>query len=304
MCEVIFRAKRRLFTAHFTARGRAVTVAVDVVVALLQPCRARASTRPRRSRRRSRAVATELARGGGEAGEEEGGRAARAGGDHPLELVDDDERDPLAVAAAARARGPPSDGAVLYLGHIPHGFYEEQMRGFFGQPRREVSAAAALAQQEDGPVEALRVRRVQARRGRAGRRQVDERLPALHQDPRVPRRAAGGRPPGDVQVGGPPFKQVDWTARERKRHNAARSPAEAQAREERLVRKEQQLRRKLADAGIDEFGGFAAQAARPAKRRAACAAPRRRAPDARRAGGEEAEARAQAGGATKSGSPR
>jgi nucleolar protein 15 len=26
-----------------------------------------------------------------------------------------------------------STSGVLYIGHIPHGFYEDQMRGFFGQ---------------------------------------------------------------------------------------------------------------------------------------------------------------------------
>jgi len=30
-------------------------------------------------------------------------------------------------------KAPPKSGAVLYIGHIPHGFYEEQMRGFFSQ---------------------------------------------------------------------------------------------------------------------------------------------------------------------------
>ena len=72
--------------------------------------------------------------GGGEAGEEEGGRAV-GGGDHPLELDDATTSEIQGAVAAARqeAEGPPSDGAVLYLGHIPHGFYEEQMRGFFGQ---------------------------------------------------------------------------------------------------------------------------------------------------------------------------
>jgi RNA recognition motif-containing protein len=28
---------------------------------------------------------------------------------------------------------PPREGCVIYIGHIPHGFYEEQMRGFFSQ---------------------------------------------------------------------------------------------------------------------------------------------------------------------------
>mmetsp|Transcript_38641 Transcript_38641/g.84034 ORF Transcript_38641/g.84034 Transcript_38641/m.84034 type:complete len:218 (-) Transcript_38641:124-777(-) len=30
-------------------------------------------------------------------------------------------------------KAPPKPGAVLYIGHIPHGFYEEEMRGFFSQ---------------------------------------------------------------------------------------------------------------------------------------------------------------------------
>mmetsp|Transcript_26205 Transcript_26205/g.49786 ORF Transcript_26205/g.49786 Transcript_26205/m.49786 type:complete len:250 (-) Transcript_26205:2203-2952(-) len=30
-------------------------------------------------------------------------------------------------------KAPPKPGAVIYIGHIPHGFYEEQMRGFFSQ---------------------------------------------------------------------------------------------------------------------------------------------------------------------------
>ena len=41
------------------------------------------------------------------------------------------------VAAAAARKGPASDSngmsSVVYVGHIPHGFYEEQMRGFFSQ---------------------------------------------------------------------------------------------------------------------------------------------------------------------------
>jgi len=36
-------------------------------------------------------------------------------------------------AASADKGGPSGSGTVLYLGHIPHGFYEEQMRGFFSQ---------------------------------------------------------------------------------------------------------------------------------------------------------------------------
>ena len=187
----------------------------------------------------------------------------------PLELDDATTSEIQGAVAAARSKkqkGPPSDGAVLYLGHIPHGFYEEQMRGFFGQ---------------FGTVTRLRL----SRNKKTGRSKHYAFVEFKHAEvAQVVAKSMNGYllytkilechvvPPEDVhpetfKSAGRPFKQVDWTARERKRHNAARSPAEAQAREERLVRKEQQLRRKLADAGIEyEFGGFAAQAARPAKR--------------------------------------
>ena len=34
---------------------------------------------------------------------------------------------------AGRVRPTPADAGVLYLGHIPHGFYEQEMKGFFSQ---------------------------------------------------------------------------------------------------------------------------------------------------------------------------
>ena len=36
-------------------------------------------------------------------------------------------------AAAAAAAAMDEMSSVLYIGHIPHGFYEAQMRGFFSQ---------------------------------------------------------------------------------------------------------------------------------------------------------------------------
>ena len=38
-----------------------------------------------------------------------------------------------AAAAAAAAAAMDEMSSVLYIGHIPHGFYEAQMRGFFSQ---------------------------------------------------------------------------------------------------------------------------------------------------------------------------
>jgi nucleolar protein 15 len=45
-----------------------------------------------------------------------------------------DERTTASMKRQLRSLKPtPEDAGVLYLGHIPHGFYEDQMRGFFSQ---------------------------------------------------------------------------------------------------------------------------------------------------------------------------
>jgi hypothetical protein len=36
-------------------------------------------------------------------------------------------------AAGDAARTQSGSSSVVYLGHIPHGFYEEQMKGYFSQ---------------------------------------------------------------------------------------------------------------------------------------------------------------------------
>eukprot|EP00965_Chrysotila_dentata_P070970 2345471-Pleurochrysis_carterae.AAC.5 len=125
-------------------------------------------------------------------------------------------------------------GAVLYLGHIPHGFYEEQMRGFFSQfgtvtrlrlARNSkvcyANARTSFAQLEDlrpkacmfdlpgdgwcsmhtdWQVSTLCLHRVRARRRCSYRGEVHEWLPSLQQGSRVPPRKAGERPREHVQT--------------------------------------------------------------------------------------------------------
>jgi len=96
------------------------------------------------------------------------------------------------AAAAASSDGMSS---VVYVGHIPHGFYEEQMRGFFSQfgdvrRQRRVhdfyticsamywftsscssgGARAPVAIEEDGRLQGVRLRRVQRCRRHQDRR--------------------------------------------------------------------------------------------------------------------------------------
>jgi len=160
----------------------------------------------------------------------------------------------------------PPGAAVMYLGHIPHGFYEEQMRGFFSQ---------------FGTVSRLRL----ARNKKTGKSKHFAFIEFKHAEvAKVVAKSMNGylmySKVLQAQVMAPdkvhpemfkgatrPFKVVDRLAVVRKVQNATRSPAQAAKREQKLVKGERKKRSRLAAAGIEyEFGGYAAAAAAPGKR--------------------------------------
>ena len=173
-----------------------------------------------------------------------------------------------------------TDVGVLYIGHIPHGFYEEQMRGFFSQ---------------FGAVTRLRL----ARNKRTGKSKHYAFVEFEHREvAQIVAKAMDGYmmyskllvckalPPEQVHPetfkgANKPFRKVDWAKRERVRHNAPKDAAAEAARLKGLVGAERKKRRKLAEMGIEyEFGGYeAARDQRKAKRarRAAAAAPAKKA---------------------------
>ena len=168
------------------------------------------------------------------------------------------------------------DVGVLYIGHIPHGFYEEQMRGFFSQ---------------FGAVTRLRL----ARNKRTGKSKHYAFVEFEHREvAQIVAKAMDGYmmyskllvckalPPEQVHPetfkgANKPFRKIDWAKRERVRHNAPKDAATEAARLKGLVGAERKKRRKLAEMGIDyEFGGYeAARNQRNVKRarRAAAATP-------------------------------
>ena len=217
----------------------------------------------------------------------------------PLELDDATTSEIQGAVAAARSKkqkGPPSDGAVLYLGHIPHGFYEEQMRGFFGQ---------------FGTVTRLRL----SRNKKTGRSKHYAFVEFKHAEvAQVVAKSMNGYllytkilechvvPPEDVhpetfKSAGRPFKQVDWTARAQAAQRgalagrgagargAARAQGAAAAAEARRRRHRVRVWR-LRGAG----GAVGEARARRARHGGGAQA------DARRAGGEEAEGARGGGG--------
>lgn len=154
------------------------------------------------------------------------------------------------------ARGGAKTG-VLYLGHIPHGFYEDQMRGFFSQ---------------FGMIKRLRL----ARNKKTGRSKHFAFIEFEHVEvARIVAKSMHGYlmfskvlacqllPP--EQVHPDTFKhairqgasKAASLKREKKRHDKARSPEARAAREKRVVKSEQRKRKKLEALGIDyEFGGY------------------------------------------------
>ena len=167
---------------------------------------------------------------------------------------------------AGRVRPTPADAGVLYLGHIPHGFYEQEMKGFFSQ---------------FGTVSRLRL----ARNKKTGRSKhyafIEFKVAEVAE---VVAKSMNGylmfskvlvakvlKPeevhPELFRNANRPFKPVDRTMVARQQHNKVRTEAQASKREGTLLSAEKRKRRKLEVLGIDyEFDGYAAAAQNPKKR--------------------------------------
>ncbi|KAL3900110.1 MAG: hypothetical protein SGPRY_012521 [Prymnesium sp.] len=189
--------------------------------------------------------------------------------------------DPKTVAKvkeelSGRGRSPRGDGAVLYLGHIPHGFYEEQMKGFFSQ---------------FGTVSRLRL----ARNKKTGRSKHYAFIEFKHKEvAEIVAKAMDGYlmfskllvakviPPEQVHVdtfknAHRAFRVVDRTAIVRKNFNKPKTDEQARKREKALLSgqptalavREGRKRRKLEALGIEyDFSGYEGSAARvPAAKR-------------------------------------
>ena len=160
----------------------------------------------------------------------------------------------------------PASAGVMYLGHIPHGFYEDQMRGFFNQ---------------FGTVSRLRL----ARNKRTGRSKHYAFIEFKQKEvANIVAKSMNGYlmfskilvakvlpvdqvHPEMFKGANRPFKVVDRVAGVRKAHNKPRTPEQAAGREERLVKAERKKRAQLEKLGIEyAFDGYEAAAARQGKR--------------------------------------
>lgn len=168
------------------------------------------------------------------------------------------------AAATGSSSSSAKPSSVIYLGRIPHGFYEKQMTGFFKQfgvvkrlrlsrnKRTGNSKHYAFIQFEEPEVAQIVARTMN------GYRLFDHTL-SCHL---VPPHAVHER----LFIGASKtFKPLPWAAIARNKHNAEKSYEQTLALNKRLVKKEQLKRKALEALGIDyDFPGYAAQV--PAKK--------------------------------------
>ena len=146
---------------------------------------------------------------------------------------------------------------MVYVGHIPHGFYEEQLRGFFGQfgditrwrlSRNKKSGRSkhyAFLEFAEASVASI------AAEAMDNYLMFDQLLQVRVMD--------DDKVHPDLFVGANrAFRKVPWKKLDNAKRNRKRTAEEAEQQAKRLLSKEAKRRKKLAAAGIDyDFGGYA-----------------------------------------------
>lgn len=214
------------------------------------------------------------AENGADASAKKAKKAPKNVGDDIIKLESDSEGDGIPVPVAKKAakkeaaklrkkiagafgREKDERPKVLYIGHVPHGFYEEQMRGYFSQ---------------FGEVTRLRL----SRNKKTGKSKhyafVEFKHPEVAQIVaesmngyllfesvlKVRTMTEAECHPEMWKGANRKFKQVPWQKKAATQHDRERSADEQKARNSALLRGERRRRKKIADAGIEyDFPGYA-----------------------------------------------
>ena len=214
------------------------------------------------------------AENGADASAKKAKKAPKNVGDDIIKLESDSEGDGIPVPVAKKAakkeaaklrkkiagafgREKDERPKVLYIGHVPHGFYEQQMRGYFSQ---------------FGEVTRLRL----SRNKKTGKSKhyafVEFKHPEVAQIVaesmngyllfesvlKVRTMTEAECHPEMWKGANRKFKQVPWQKKAATQHDRERSADEQKARNSALLRGERRRRKKIADAGIEyDFPGYA-----------------------------------------------
>eukprot|EP00795_Rhopilema_esculentum_P014457 gene14457-5519_t len=149
-----------------------------------------------------------------------------------------------------------SESGVIYIGHIPHGFYEDEMRKFFSQfgtikrlrlsrsKNTGTSKGYAFVEFEYEDVAKIAVEAMNNYM-MFGRLIKCEIVPKERLHPRI---WTGARRK---------FRKINWAEKSRVKHNKARTPASRAKLVKKLVSKESSKREKLEKLGIEyKFPGY------------------------------------------------
>ena len=169
----------------------------------------------------------------------------------------------IVVAPAARAGGAAEGGdggdgsEVMYIGHLPHGFYERELRGFFSQfgnvkhvkvsrsKRTARSKGYAFVGFDSAEVAAIACRAID------GYIMFGQVLKCS-----IVRRADVH--PDLFKGCDRKFRAIPWQRIAAEIHDKPLTASEERTRNRRLLRDERKRQKRIADAGIDyEFGGYA-----------------------------------------------
>ncbi|CAL8463903.1 g3438 [Coccomyxa elongata] len=139
---------------------------------------------------------------------------------------------------------------VLYIGHLPHGFYEDQLKGFFTQFGR-VTKVRLSRNKKTGKAKHYAFLEFQYPEVAAVAAEAMDGYMMFKQKLSVHVMPAKDVHPDLWKGANRKFDNIPWRKIEMERHNAERTPEQQQARLERAVRRDKQRQKRLLESGID-----------------------------------------------------
>ncbi|KAI3425035.1 hypothetical protein D9Q98_008413 [Chlorella vulgaris] len=155
---------------------------------------------------------------------------------------------PVAAEAPSTSGGEPSK--VVYLGHIPHGFYEKELKEYFSQFGRVTKLRLSRSKKSGKSKHYGFLEFASAEVAQIAAHAMDGYM--LFTQKLTARVMAKEEVHADLFKGANRvFKKMPWVKIERERHNRDRTPAEVEKRARQAVERDQRRQQRIAAAGID-----------------------------------------------------
>jgi nucleolar protein 15 len=149
-----------------------------------------------------------------------------------------------------------AESSVIYLGHIPHGFYEKEMRGFFTQ-FGEILRIRLSRNKKTGNSKHYAF--IEFQHDNVAKIVADTMDGYYLFDKRLVAHVVPAKKVHEQMFAGAnkKFRPIPWRLIARQRHNATKTKEQEETKVKRLVKKEKRKRKKLKELGIEfEFEGY------------------------------------------------